>query len=132
VTDLLAGRVTMMFSPASTVLPQVGSGKLKLLASATRNRPGLLPDTPTMIEAGMPNFDTSIWFGLIAPAGTPRPAIDKLARAVRDTVHTPEIVAAWRPQAIDVLDGGPEELAQHIASESKRWGEVAAAAGLRK
>jgi tripartite-type tricarboxylate transporter receptor subunit TctC len=132
VTDLLAGRVTMMFSPASTVVPQVQAGKLKLLASATLKRPGILPDTPTMAEAGMPDFDTSIWFGLAAPAGTPRPVIDKLARAVREAVKSDDVVKAWRPQAIEMLDGGPEEFTRHIASETKRWGEVAVAAGLKK
>ena len=71
-TDLLAGRVQMMFSPASTVIAQVQAGKLKLLASAGSEAPGILPDMPTMEEAGMPDFDTSIWFGLAAPAGTPR------------------------------------------------------------
>jgi tripartite-type tricarboxylate transporter receptor subunit TctC len=131
-TDLLAGRVTMMFSPASTVVSNVQAGKLKLLASAAAKRPAILPDTPTMAEAGMPDFDTSIWFGLVAPAGTPRPAVDKLARAVHDAVTSSEVVAAWRPQAIEALDGGPDEFARHIESESKRWGEVAAAAGLKK
>src|SRR4029077_2942688 len=81
-TDLLAGRVTMMFSPISAVIAQVEAGKLKALASATSKRPAIAPDVPTMAEAGMPDFDTSIWFGLVAPAGTPREIIDKLARAV--------------------------------------------------
>jgi tripartite-type tricarboxylate transporter receptor subunit TctC len=85
-----------------------------------------------MAEAGMPDFDTSIWFGLVAPAGTPKPIVDKLAHAVRETVRSPEVAAAWRPQAIDALDGGPDEFAKHIANEAKRWAEVATAAGLRK
>jgi len=132
VTDLLAGRVTMMFSPASTVVSQVAAGKLKALASATSKRPGILPDTPTMAEAGMPDFDTSIWFGLAAPAGTPRPVIDKLTRAVREAVNSDDVVKAWRPQGVEKLDGGVDEFARHIASESKRWDEVATAAGLKK
>jgi len=132
VTDLLAGRVTMMFSPASTVVSQVAAGTLKALASATSKRPGILPDTPTMAEAGMPDFDTSIWFGLAAPAGTPRPVIDKLTRAVREAVNSDDVVKAWRPQGVEKLDGGVDEFARHIASESKRWDEVATAAGLKK
>jgi len=132
VTDLLAGRVTMMFSPASTVVSQVAAGTLKALASATSKRPGILPDTPTMAEAGMPDFDTSIWFGLAAPAGTPRPVIDKLTRAVREAVSSDDVVKAWRPQGVEKLDGGVDEFARHIASESKRWDEVATAAGLKK
>ena len=132
VTDLLAGRVTMMFSPASTVVSQVAAGTLKALASATSKRPGILPDTPTMAEAGMPDFDTSIWFGLAAPASTPHPVIDKLTRAVREAVNSDDVVKAWRPQGVEKLDGGVDEFARHIASESKRWDEVATAAGLKK
>ena len=131
-TDLLAGRVGMMFSPASAVVSQVEAGSLKVLASAATKRPGILPNVPTMAEAGMPDFDTSIWFGLMAPAGTPRPVIDKLAGAVREALMSNEVVTAWRPQGIDPLSGGPEEFARHIASESKRWGDVATAAGLKK
>jgi tripartite-type tricarboxylate transporter receptor subunit TctC len=131
-TDLLAGRVAMMFSPASAVVSQVEAGSLKVLASAAPKRPGILPNVPTMAEAGMPDFDTSIWFGLMAPAGTPRPVIDKLAGAVREALASNEVVTAWRPQGIDPLSGGPEDFARHIASESKRWGDVATAAGLKK
>jgi tripartite-type tricarboxylate transporter receptor subunit TctC len=131
-TDLLAGRVAMMFSPASAVISQVEAGSLRVLASAASKRPGILPDVPTMAEAGMPDFDTSIWFGLMAPAGTPRDVVDTLARAVREAVASNEVVTAWRPQGIDPLSGGPEEFARYVASESKRWGEVAQAAGLKK
>jgi tripartite-type tricarboxylate transporter receptor subunit TctC len=131
-TDLIAGRVGMMFSPASAVISQVQSGALKVLASATGKRPGILPDTPTMAEAGMPDFETSIWFGLVAPAGTPRDVVDKLARAVAEASNAPEVMASWKPQGIDPVTGGPEAFGRHIASESKRWGEVAVAAGLKK
>ena len=132
VTDLLAGRTQVMFSPASTVVPLIQSGQLKALASATEKRVGILPDVPTMAEIGMSDFETSIWFGLMAPAGTPREVIDKLERATRDAVQSPEVVSAWRPQGVDPLSGGAKEFAQLIASELKRWGEVAAAAGLKK
>lgn len=131
-TDLIAGRVGMMFSPVSAVISQVQSGALKALASSTGKRPGILPDTPTMAEAGMPDFETSIWFGLVAPAGTPKEIVDKLAKAVTEASTSPEVVASWKPQGIDPVSGGPEEFARHIANESKRWGEVAAAAGLKK
>ena len=117
-TDLLAGRVAMMFSPASAVVSQVEAGSLKVLASAATKRPGILPNVPTMAEAGMADFDTSIWFGLMAPVGTPRPVIDKLAGAVREALASNEVVTAWRPQGIDPLSGGPEEFARHIASET--------------
>jgi len=131
-TDLIAGRVGLMFSPASAVISQVQSGALKVLASATAKRPGILPNTPTMAEAGMPDFETSIWFGLVAPAGTPKEIVDKLAKAVSEASTSSEVVASWKPQGIDPISGGPDVFGRHIANESKRWGEVAAAAGLKK
>ncbi len=131
-TDLIAGRVQIMFSPATAVVSQVEAGTLKVLASSTGQRTGVLPNVPTMAEAGMPDFSTSIWFGLMAPAGTPREIVDKLARAVAEATKSPEVVAAWKPQGIDPLSGGPDEFARHIGGEIKRWGEVAEAAGLKK
>jgi tripartite-type tricarboxylate transporter receptor subunit TctC len=131
-TDLLAGRVQIMFSPATAVISLVKAGKLKVLASTGAKRPGILPDVPTMIESGMPDFDTAIWFGLTAPAGTPTAVIDKLAPALREAVKAPDVVAAWRPQGVDPLDGGADALAKLNETELKRWTEVAAAAGLIK
>ena len=121
-----------MFSPATAVISLVQDGKLKVLASTGSKRAGILPDVPTMIESGMPDFDTAIWFGLTAPAGTPREVIEKLSRAVREAVKSNEVVVAWRPQGVDPLDGGPDELARLLGTELKRWGDVAAAAGLKK
>ena len=132
VTDLLAGRTSMMFSPASAVVSQVETGKLKALASAAAKRPSIAPKLPTMAEAGMPDFDTSIWFGLMAPAGTPREIVDKLARAAREALQSEEVLSALHPQGFDALSGGPEDFAKIIQSEIKRWGDVAQAAGLKK
>ena len=131
-TDLLAGRVAMIFSPASAVIPHAKEGKLKLLATATGMRLGVLPDLPTMVEAGVPDFEAAIWFGLVAPAGTPRPVIDKLGKAAMEATAAPEVAKAWEPQGILPLKGGPDDLARYIASETRRWGEAATAAGLKK
>jgi tripartite-type tricarboxylate transporter receptor subunit TctC len=132
VTDLLAGRVAMMFSPSSAVMSQVESGKLTALASAASKRPFIAPNIPTMAEAGLPDFDTSIWFGLMAPAGTPREVVDKLARAVSEALRADEVVKTYQTQGFDTLSGGPEDFAKIIQSEIKRWGDVAQAAGLKK
>jgi len=131
-TDLVAGRVQVMFSPATAVIALVQGGKLKLLASTGAKRPSIVPDVPTMIEAGMPGFDTAIWFGLTAPAGTPAPVVDKLSRAVREAVKSNDVIAAWRPLGVDPRDGGAADLAALQETELKRWSEVAAAAGLKK
>ena len=90
IIDLMAGRVAMNFAIASSVLGQIASGQVKPLAIAADKRSDLLPDVPTMAEAGMPDFNTPLWFGLLAPKGTPRPAIDKLADAARKAMHAPE------------------------------------------
>jgi tripartite-type tricarboxylate transporter receptor subunit TctC len=131
-TDLLAGRVQVMFSPATAVISLVKSGKLKVLAASTAKRTSILPDVPTMIEAGMPDFVTSIWFGLSAPAGTPPEVIDKLSRAAQEAVKSPEVIAAWAPQGVDPMPGTAQDFTRHMASEVKRWSGVAAAAGLKK
>jgi tripartite-type tricarboxylate transporter receptor subunit TctC len=131
VTDVIAGRALATFSPASTVVGQIAAGKLRPLATATHKRSHALPDVPTLEEEGMPDFDTSIWFGLVGPASTPRPIIDKLADAAPKAMQTPQAQKALRKQGFEPLDGGPEEFAEYIRRETARWTEVAQSAGLR-
>ena len=83
IIDLMAGRVAMNFAIASSVLGQIAAGQVKPLAIAADKRSDLLPDVPTMAEAGMPDFNTPLWFGLLAPKGTPQPIVDKLAAAAQ-------------------------------------------------
>jgi tripartite-type tricarboxylate transporter receptor subunit TctC len=131
VADLIAGRTMMMFSPASTVIGQIAAGKLTALASAAAKRPSILPDLPTMAEAGMPDFDTGIWFGLMAPKGTPQDIVDKLAAATQKAMREPDAVATLSKQGVDPLSGGPDDLKRFVASELARWSDVARAAGLK-
>jgi tripartite-type tricarboxylate transporter receptor subunit TctC len=132
VTDLIAGRTSMMFSPASAVMPHIKSGALKALATAASRRPSIAPDLPTMAEAGVPDFDASIWFGLMAPAGTPRPIIDKLARTVDAALASEDTLARLKAQGFDPLGGGPDEFARTMASDAERWTVAARAAKLIK
>jgi tripartite-type tricarboxylate transporter receptor subunit TctC len=131
VTDVIAGRALATFAPASTVIGQIAAGKLRPLASATHKRSHALPDVPTLEEEGMADFDTSLWFGLLAPAGTPRSIIDKLAEAAPKAMQTPKAQEALRKQGFEPLNGGPDEFAQYIRRETARWTDVAQAAGLR-
>jgi tripartite-type tricarboxylate transporter receptor subunit TctC len=80
----------------------------------------------------MPGFVTSIWFGLSVPAGPPPEVIDKPSRAAQEALKSPEVIAAWAPQGVDPMPGSAQDFARHMASELKRWGEVAVAAGLKK
>src|SRR6266446_1306604 len=119
-TDLLAGRLHVMFSPASTVLQHVSEGKITALAA---------PDLPTISEAGIPGFDTSGWFGLLAPAGVSRDVIESLARATNEAAKSPDVVAALRPQGFDMEGGTAAEFATFIRSDLEKWSRVATAAG---
>ena len=131
-TDLLAGRLQVMFSPASTVLQHVREGKITALASTGVQRASAAPDLPTLSEAGIPGFDTSGWFGLLAPAGVSRDVIESLARATNEAAKSPDVVAALRPQGFDMEGGTPAEFAAFVRSDLEKWSRVAAAAGLKR
>jgi tripartite-type tricarboxylate transporter receptor subunit TctC len=132
ITDLLAGRIQLVFSPASTVVQHVRDGKLVALATTEKKRAAIAPDVPTMGEAGLPGFDTGLWFGLLAPAGTPKAAIDKINAAANQAIKSEQAIKALQPQGIDLLGGTPDEFTRYIASEMERWNKVAHAAGLKK
>ena len=132
ITDMLANRVQGYFSPASTVMGHVQAGKLVGLAVTDPKRSSVLPELPTMIEAGVPDFESVLWFGIEAPAGTPRPIVDKLARAANEALKSDEIVNSLKSQTIATLGSTPEEFRKHLESERKRWTAVVEGAGLRK
>jgi tripartite-type tricarboxylate transporter receptor subunit TctC len=129
--DLIAGRITMSFNIASAMIGQIKAGQLIALAAAAKKRATALPDVPTMAEAGMPDFDTSLWLGLAAPAGTPRHVIEKLADAAHKAMQSPDSVETLRMQGYEPLDAGPDQFAAFIRSEITRWSAVVRAAGLK-
>ena len=130
-TELMAGRLTMSFTILSSVIGQIAAGQITALATAANRRSSALPDVQTMAEAGMPDFDTSLWIGLVAPAGTPRPVIDTLAGAARQAMHAPDVIETLHKQSYEPLDAGPDEFAAFIRSEITRWSAVVRAAGLK-
>jgi tripartite-type tricarboxylate transporter receptor subunit TctC len=130
--DLLAGRTTMMFAPASTVISAIEGGKLKALASATDKRASIMPNLPTMAEAGLPDFDASVWTGFVAPAGTPAPVIQKLTGAVNEALQSTEVLAALKTHGFDPLGGTAEDFSKAIVSDLKKWTDVAIRAGMKK
>ena len=131
-TDLLAGRLQVMFSPASTVLQHVGEGKITALASTSLQRASAAPDLPTIAEAGIPGFDTSGWFGLLAPAGVARDIVERLAQATNAAAKSPDVVASLRPQGFDMEAGSPEDFAAFLRNDLEKWSRVAAASGLKR
>ncbi|HEU4661354.1 MAG TPA: tripartite tricarboxylate transporter substrate binding protein [Pseudolabrys sp.] len=131
-TDLLAGRISLLFSAASTTLPYVRAGKLKALAMAQSERAKSAPQIPSMSEAGVPGFDASVWFGLVSPANTPPEVVDRLSRAVNDSLKSPDVIQPLHAQGIDLVGGSPDQFSRYIQGEIEKWGGVAATAGLKR
>jgi len=131
IIDLMAGRVAMNFAIASSVLGQIAAGKVRALAIAADKRSDLLPDVPTMAEAGVPDFNTPLWFGLMAPAGTPRPVIDKIAMAAQKGMHTPEAVDLLHKQGFVPENMGHDQFGAFVKSEITRWSKVMKGAGMK-
>ena len=131
-TDLLAGRIHLMMAPAASVLPHIASGALKGLASTTAKRPASAPNLPTMMEAGVPDLEGSLWFGVLVPAGTPRAAIDRLVQSGNDAIRSPEARTLFETQGFDAMGGTSDEFATFIDKEIDKWGAAATAGGLRK
>jgi tripartite-type tricarboxylate transporter receptor subunit TctC len=131
IQDLIAGRINLTFNIASSALGQIEAKQLIALAVCSNKRSPVLPEVPTMAEAGVPDFDTSLWLGLLAPAGTPKPVIDTLAAAANKAMHAPAAVDLLAKESYEPLDASPDEFAAFIRSEYTRWSEVARAAGLK-
>jgi len=131
-TDLIAGRTSVMFSPAPTAISHLHSGTLIALASTQIKRASAAPDLPTMDELGLKGFDTGVWFGLFAPAGTPQAIIDRLSRSANEALRHEDVRRAFKSQGIDALGGTPQEFAVYIKSEIDKWARVVEAAGIKR
>jgi tripartite-type tricarboxylate transporter receptor subunit TctC len=131
VVDLLAGRVALMFSPASTVLPHIKAGKLRALASTGAARASAAPELPTLAESGLAGFDTGVWVGVLAPSGTPAAIVERLVAATRQARDSSEVRSQLQASGIDPLGGGPEEFRAYIASEVTKWAKVIRTAGVK-
>ena len=127
----VGGEVSMLFNTVGSVQPSVKSGRLRALAVTTTSRSGALPDVPTMAEAGLPGFQMQSWFGLLAPAGTPRPIISRLNAETIKALNTPEMKSAIATMGANLMSGSPEQFADHIKSEIGRIGEIVKAAGIK-
>lgn len=132
VTDLLAGRITLMFNVAATLAPHVQAGSLKALAVAQSKRATIMPTVPTLTEAGTTGYDAGIWIGLLAPAKTPPAIIQKLADAANEGLKSEPVQAALKNQGTDSLGSTPKEFADFIHADIDKWITALTAAGLRK
>ena len=130
--DLLAGQVNMMVDNLPSSMQYIKAGKLRALAVTSKTRVAELPDVPTMMQSGFPNFEVTAWFGLFVPAGTPKPVIDKIYAAVKKSLETPEIKQRWKDLGGWSVGDTPANTKLFVAAEKKKWEQVANQAKLEK
>ena len=129
--DLLAGRLTMVFGNISAVWPLVREGRLRALAVTSPRRSAAVPDLPTMIEQGFAGFDSTAWFALMAPAGTPATIVEKLHRETVRVLALPEVRKRFDDLGMEAIGNTPAEFAAVIAAETPQWAKVIQAAGIK-
>ena len=129
--DLIGGHVQMFFDLMPVVLPQVTTGKVRALAIAGSTRASSLPDVPTIAEQGVPGFDASSWYGLVAPAKTPEPVLAKLREEVAKALKTPDMVARIRELGSEPGAAFGKDFGAFMAAETKKWAEVIRASGAK-
>jgi len=131
VTDLLAGQVDVMFDNVPNVIQHVRAGKMKALGVSTAKRSALAPEVPSLNEAGVPGYDLSVWFGVLAPAGTPREIVQRLNTEIVRILQSPEVKERFLKQGVDVQTSTPEQFDAFVRSEVGRWAKVIKDAGIR-
>ena len=129
-TALMSGEVDTMFNGVSSALPHVKAGRIRALAISTAQRSPLLPDLPTVAESGL-NYETSGWYGMVAPAGTPKSITGKLQASLHKALNTVEMKERLAAQGIDGIASTPEQLTRHLREELEKWTAVVKAAGLK-
>ena len=128
-TDLLGGQTSVMFDNMPSAIQHVRSGKLRPIAVTTAKRSPELPDVPTIAEAGVPGYEATSWFGMFAPAGTPKPVLDKLHAALIKVLNQADVKKKIAEQGGDVVAETPDQFAAFIQAESVKWGKVVKESG---
>jgi tripartite-type tricarboxylate transporter receptor subunit TctC len=131
VTDLLAGHVNLMFAPAQTVMPYVRAGKLKALAVTGSRRSDTLPDLPSVAESGLPGYEAVGWFGLLAPAATPKATVAKVSADVKRVLAMGEVREKMLGLGADPAGNTPEEFARFIRDDQAKWSKLMKEAGIQ-
>ena len=131
VTDLLGGRLTLMFANLTTVQSHIKTGRLRALASGTAQRSLVVPDLPTVAAAGVPGYEANNWNGMVAPAGTPRALIERLQREIKAIVEAPDMREKLLQSAFEPIADTPAEFARYLAAERVKWGKVVRTANVK-
>ena len=130
-TALMSGEVAMVFDPVLTSAPMVKSGRVRALAVTTARRSAMLPDVPTVAEAGIGDYESGNWFGIFAPAGTPREIVERVNAAINNAMTRPEMKDKLLSQGADALTGSPADLANLVQRELAKFAKIIKAAGVR-
>jgi tripartite-type tricarboxylate transporter receptor subunit TctC len=123
-SGVIGGQVQMMIDAVPAMAPNIAEHQVRALATTGKMRSNVLPDVPTVIEAGIPGYEATIWLGLMAPAGTPKPIIEKLNAAVNAVVKRPDIVKLWNDQGAVSMSMSPEEFDKFLRNDIVKWAEV--------
>ncbi|QJR13764.1 Bug family tripartite tricarboxylate transporter substrate binding protein [Usitatibacter palustris] len=130
-TDILGGQVQMMFDAITTMAPHVRAGKLKALGSTGKARSSVLPDVPTVSEAGVPGYEAVIWLGIMAPAATPRAIVDKLNAEITKAANAPEMKEAWAKQGAVAMSMSTAEFARYMNEDIEKWARIVKISGAK-
>ena len=130
-TSTLAGETSMLFSPVTIVIPHITSGKLRALGITTAKRSKLVPDMLTIAESGIPGYEVTQWYGMQAPAGTPREVIAKINAEVRNILAMPDIIEKLATQGAEPAPGTPEAMIAYVKSEVEKWSRVVKTSGAK-
>lgn len=131
VTDVAAGQIPMILTVVPTVMPHITQGRLVPIAVSGSHRAQSLPDVQTFTEAGVKDFDVSSWYGLLAPAKTPKPIVDKLQREIAEVMKIPEVREKYLKASFEPVANPPEEFAKQLKADYERWGQVVKDAGVK-
>jgi len=129
--DLVGGQVQLVFATAASAVPQIKGGRIKGIAVTTAKRSALMPNLPTISEAGLPGFDANNWYGVLAPAKTPRPIINRLNAEITKVLNMPDVKNFLFNQGLDPAPGTPEKFGAYIKSETAKWAKVVKASGAK-
>ena len=130
-TSVLAGETSMLFSPVTIVIPHITSGKLRALGITTAKRSKLVPEMPTIAESGIPGYEVTQWYGMQAPAGTPKEVIAKINSEVRKILTMPDIIEKLATLGAEPAPSSPEGMASYVKSEVEKWSRVVRTSGAK-
>lgn len=130
-TDVIGGQVDMMFDAVTTMAEQARAGRVKALATTGLKRSDVLPDVPTLHEAGVPGYEATIWLGLMAPRGTPKAVVDRLNEAVTRIAGLPEVKQLWTKQGATSMSMNPEAFDKYLREDIAKWARVIKSAGIK-